>query len=266
MEEVSSLFISETYAYCNGLRQAHPGEKGLFFILTLLIALVNKSLLISLALAGFIIILLVVKARIPLLTILGFMLIPAGFVFLSLMVLVLSLTRETSGDLVLGAWAGYYLVISYSSVWLAKTVLAKAIGSLTCMIFLIFTTPLVDVMALLHRLKVPGILLELMVLTYRFIFVLLETAGQIYRAQEARCGFSTRVSAFRTLRLLIVNLFAKTLHRSRQLTLGLAGRGYRGVLLVPKELPPLSVSHLFGIVVFALVLGMIVLRAAGGVL
>jgi cobalt/nickel transport system permease protein len=260
------LFISETYAYCNGLRHVHPGEKGLFFILTLFIALVNKSLVISLVLAGFIMAVLVVKARIPLLTILGFMLIPAGFVFLSLVMLVLSITREASGGLVLGAWAGYYLVISYSGIWLAKTVLAKVIGSLTSMIFLLFTTPLVDLMALLHRLKVPGIFLELMVLTYRFIFVFLETAGQIYRAQEARCGFTTRSSAFRALRLLIVNLFTKTLHRSHQLTLGLAGRGYRGVLLVPKELPPLSVSHLLGIVVFVLVLGIIVLGAAGGVL
>ena len=260
------MFISETYAYCNGLRGVHPAEKGLFFILTLLIALVNKSLLISLALAALIIIVLVLKARIPLSTILGFMLIPEGFVFFSLSVLVLSLTSEATGGLILGEWAGYYLIVSFSGIWLAKTVLAKVIGSLTCMIFFIFTTPLVDIIALLHRLKVPGIWLELMVLTYRFIFVLLETAVAIYRAQEARCGFKSRASAFRSLRLLIVNLFGKTLHRSRQLVLGLTSRGYKGMILVPKEFPPLSAIHLLGIGAFDLVLGIIVLGTAGGIL
>ena len=65
--------------------------------------------------------------------------------------------------------------------------------------FLALTTPMTEIITVLHKLKVPVIITELMVLIYRFIFVFMETATTIRRAQLSRSGYVSMKSSFRSL-------------------------------------------------------------------
>ena len=45
-----------------------------------------------------------------------------------------------------------------------------------------------DILEVLRKMRLPALLIELMMLIYRFIFLLLETASAIMTAQESRLG------------------------------------------------------------------------------
>jgi cobalt/nickel transport system permease protein len=95
--------------------------------------------------------------------------------------------------------------------------------------FLALTTPLVDMLELFRRWRVPTILVDIMVIIYRFIFVLLESLERMYMAQDSRLGYHT--SYFRAMNsaaLLGSRLFIDAFQRSQRLQIALESRGYNG--------------------------------------
>jgi cobalt/nickel transport system permease protein len=94
---------------------------------------------------------------------------------------------------------------------------------------------MVDLLALLLRLKVPKLLVELMGLIYRFIFVLLETADTMFTAQNSRLGYSSLSTGYRSLGALASTVFIRAYKRSDELYTALESRGYEGELNVLDE-------------------------------
>ena len=67
----------------------------------------------------------------------------------------------------------------------------RAIAATTCLVFLSLTTPAADLLAGLRRLGLPAELVEIALLTYRFIFLIGESAIAMTHAQAARLGHAT---------------------------------------------------------------------------
>ena len=59
-------------------------------------------------------------------------------------------------------------------------------SSVSVCMSLSFNTPMTEILDVLKRLHFPGLFIELMLLTYRFIFILMEGASAIMTAQKAR--------------------------------------------------------------------------------
>ena len=74
------------------------------------------------------------------------------------------------------------LTVSWCGLGLAVFVAAKALTVLTLMLVLLASAPLEDTLKAAHALRVPGLLVQLAVLTYRYIFVL---AGELARLRVA---------------------------------------------------------------------------------
>jgi cobalt/nickel transport system permease protein len=74
---------------------------------------------------------------------------------------------------------------------------------------------------------VPSLLIDLIELTYRFIFIFLDTALAIHQAQASRLGYVSLRKGIRSLGLLISSLFLGVLQRSGQLTMAMNARGYQ---------------------------------------
>jgi cobalt/nickel transport system permease protein len=72
----------------------------------------------------------------------------------------------------------------------------------------------------------PHIVLELMLITYRFIFLLYDTAQGIRIAQRGRGGHVGFVRTLRDIAMLFTRLFSKTMERYRGLAQGLVSRGF----------------------------------------
>jgi cobalt/nickel transport system permease protein len=100
-------------------------------------------------------------------------------------------------------------------------------GSISCLYFLTLTTPITVILSVLRKLKVPSLLVDLIELTYRFIFIFLDTALAIHQSQASRLGYGSFRKGIRSLGLLISSLFLGVLQRSGQLTMAMNARGYQ---------------------------------------
>lgn len=116
--------------------------------------------------------------------------------------------------------------ISNIGVHRALLLAVRLAAALSCFYFLILTTPFSALLQVLARLKIPHIVLELMLITYRFIFLLYDTAVSIRMAQQSRGGHAAFRRTMQDLGMLFTRLFAKTMERYRGLALGLTSRGF----------------------------------------
>jgi cobalt/nickel transport system permease protein len=109
-------------------------------------------------------------------------------------------------------------------------VCARSLGALAALLFLVLTTPLIDLIALLRRLRTPEILLEIMVLCYRMLFVFSAAVHDTLTAQSARLGYSTNRLALRSLGGLTASLTLQVWQRANDLHVAAQSRNSDGPL------------------------------------
>lgn len=98
--------------------------------------------------------------------------------------------------------------------------------------------------------------MEIASLIYRFAFGLLESAGAIHEAQEARLGYANRKAAMRSASMGVSMLFLRSWDRARRLEEGLSGRGYEDTLRTLDPVLARSTAFLAGgIAVLAVLIG-----------
>jgi cobalt/nickel transport system permease protein len=106
----------------------------------------------------------------------------------------------------------------------------RSLGALAALLFLVLTTPLVDLIALLRRLKTPELLLEIMVLCYRMLFVFSAAVHETWNAQSARLGYASARLTIRSLGGLVANLTLQIWQRAHALHLAAQARNNDGPL------------------------------------
>lgn len=210
-------------AWTNRWSRRAPGEKlllggGLLVLALVLPPLTTAPLIIAVATLAA-----VVGAGVPARLFATVMAIPVGFLLTGAPVLALSLDLHH----------GVHVALAPGGLVLAAEVTVRSLAAVTCLTFLILTTPLADLLAVLGRCGVPRLVLELMLLTYRLIFVFLERAAAGRRALAARLGTAGFAVTVRSLGLLAAGLFQHSLDKGRRLEIGLAARASDGGLPVP---------------------------------
>jgi len=239
------MFPTDSYAYTSPLRRIDPVEKGVVTLFSLLVALVGPAPVTPLLVAMFLGALTVFWAGIPGRAYLKLYLLPLGFLVLGWFSLALSfspLAGSTTGyeagwlpariALSIGPWQLYFTPAGLRT---AGAMMARSLGALSCLYFFALTTPLTQLVSMLNVLRVPGLISELLLLIYRFTFVLLDVATAIYLAQSARNGYARIKNGYFSLGQLVANLFLKAMAKGRAVFLALEARGYQGELRVLPE-------------------------------
>lgn len=129
----------------------------------------------------------------------------------------------------------------------AVAVLLRSGAAVACLLLLAATTPTPDLIQAARRLGLPAELAEVMLLTWRFLFLLLGAAETIRLAQEARLGWHGWRRSLRSLGLLIAMLLPRAMESARRLEIGLAARGFDGQLRMLGRTRPASLPVLGGI-------------------
>jgi cobalt/nickel transport system permease protein len=124
---------------------------------------------------------------------------------------------------------------------------ARSEAALTCLLFLALTTPASDLVSGLRRLGLPAEVTEVALLTYRFLFLLADTAMAMNNAQAARLGHIGVRRRLHSLGVLIANLLPRALDRARRLEIGLSARGWTGDMRVLSPPSPLSLPGLIAV-------------------
>lgn len=229
----------DRYAYSNRIHRLHPAYKAGCSLLAIVLCLSIDRPLVNLLILGLMMSLTIFWAGLPGRFVLRLSLAEGGFLFVGVIGVAISVSIDPiPGALSLGP---LWLIIGAESAWSAVNLLTRALGCVAAMNFLALTTPMVDLMDLLRRLRVPEVLVDLMGLIYRFIFVLLDSLERMRLAQEVRLGYGNWRSSLHSAAQLATNLFIETFRRSRNLETALQGRGWDGTLRVlPREY-----EHLF---------------------
>lgn len=119
--------------------------------------------------------------------------------------------------------------ISAQGVRSAAFLLGRAETSATFAALLVLTTPWPHVLKALSSLGVPDAIVAVLGMTYRYIFVLLRTAGEIMEARRSRIMSRMNRSARRHLLITTLGaLLGKSLVLAQDIHTAMIARGYRG--------------------------------------
>jgi len=218
-------------AWAGPWRRIRVGEKLLLCLGLLLTALATPawpgSALVAAAAVG----LALGPARIPARALATAFAPPAAFILVGGASIALRV-GEASAD---PWWAWGPLSLDAASAARAADVSAHAIAGTLALLLLATTTPMVDLLTWLHRLRVPGPLLEVASLTYRLLFVLLETALGVRDASAARLGDAPAGPdavrrRWRNTATGLGTVLVRTWDRAARLQAGLEARGLDGEL------------------------------------
>jgi cobalt/nickel transport system permease protein len=214
--------IQEVFAQGNSfVHRSQPALRlllatGYSFVLALMNDLValGTGLLFSCALAA--------AARLPIKPLAARL--AAAIGFLALVWVVLPLTYGGKPLASIGP-----LAISKSGVLLCLQITIKSTAILIAFTALVATMQTATLGHTLYTLHVPGKLVQLLLLAYRYIFVIEQEYHRLYRAPKMR-NFrpSSNLHTYRTYAYLVGMLFVRASERARRVHLSMKCRGFTG--------------------------------------
>ncbi len=215
--------LTELSAYTNRWRQAPPAAKGLFSFCGMAAAFAAGSPRTALLVALILSAATILGAGVPVLRYLRVATPALLFLLASGLSLVVSLDFG-------GSTGGLSAHLAGAELPRIAQVSCRSLACLTALLFLALTTPLVDIVSLLRRCRLPDTLLDLMTLCYRTLFVMSEAVHETITAQSARLGYATFTLSLRSLGGLVANLSVQVWQRSQVLQLAALARNNDGAL------------------------------------
>ncbi len=224
----------DRYAYGNRIRRLNPIYKTGFSLTAILICLSVNRFPVSAACLFLMALLAILWAGLPIRFFLKVLLAEGGFLLLGVLGVAVSVSAVPfENGIALGP---IWIVVTIPSILFAENLFMRSLACASALNFLAFTTPVVDLIDLMRRFRFPEILIDLMVLIYRFLFTLMDSLDRMVLARKVRFGFNGWKNSFHSIADICTNLFIEAIRRSRNLENALSGRGWDGHLKVlPQE-------------------------------
>jgi cobalt/nickel transport system permease protein len=153
------------------------------------------------------------------------------------------------------------LVITRTGATTVLFLLLRVSTSVSLTLLLILSTSWNTVLSALSVLRVPDVFILILGMTYRYIYLLLHTANDMFLSRKSRVvGRLSGAEERRTLAAISATLLGKSLNLSSEVYLAMQSRGFRGtiVTLKPFHMRPrdwLWLGIFLAVTVLAVVLG-----------
>lgn len=232
-------------AFTNAWRHRNPWEKVLFGGGLLVVALLVPPFPWCIVIAVVVTLAATFGAKIPALSWIGVLSVPLSFAILTALGILVEIDNGSGGFSLSMDWAGLPL---------AGGLLLRSFAAISCLAFIGWTTPLMELIPVFQRLGIPIVLIDLALMIYRFLFVTATTLGEMKRAQSWRLGRADYRSRMRALSMLAGGLFLRCVQRARRLENGIEARGYQGRLWVLAPRHAASPAVITGILALQIVL------------
>lgn len=197
----------------------------------------------------------VALGRAPLKLYLKLLLAPVGFAVTG--VLIIAFFSGSGQELLSFKLMGYPVSLRKDGLELALLVLSRSLSGMCCLYFLVLTTPMIELFAVLKATRLPESFIELSMLIYRYIFVFLGMAISIRYAQTVRLGYSSFSRSLRSLGMLGSTLFVRSWEQGDKLFLAMNSRCYDGKMTLfevhrPVRAPELLLTSAYFLLTLAL--------------
>ena len=254
------MLMLDTLAAHSGLRRVSPGLKTAFSVLVLLLCVGAADALVGIAVAASMAALMWLLGKVTPGRIFQLLRIPMVFLVVSCAVILLEPGRGSFGIWQLQV-GNLWLCVTRDSLHRAVTLFFQAMGAVTCLYFLSTSTPMPQLIGVLHRCHVPQLVIELMYLIYRYLFVLLDVQQKLTTAASARLGYAGVRRSVSTAGRVSGALLSSSFRRSSLCFDAMESRGYDGRLAFLSHTPPLRWEHLLAAFAYVLaLLGLILVR------
>ena len=153
--------------------------------------------------------------------------------------------------------------IYHPGVVLAAQITLKSNAILFAFIALIATMSLATLGHALHRLGVPEKMVHLLLMTYRYLFVIELEYLRLMRASKIR-GFrpGTNVNTYRTYSYVIGMLFVRAAARAERVYQAMLCRGFNGKFYSLQEFQTTAASWIFSIIMTIFIMAMILMEVS----
>lgn len=194
----------DEYAYSSKLKNWNSSLKVLFSFVIMILSICSQNIIVPILISVSAGVITIYTGKIRTIEYLSFMCIP--LVFLIMTSIAIMLDFNFSG--------GFSVKILPENIYRAMHISSKAIGAVSAMYMMSLSTPVTEIIAVLGKLKLPFIIIELMNLIYKYIFVLLDSQAKMKNSAAARLGYCNFRTSLKTFGLICGNLFAVSLRRA----------------------------------------------------
>lgn len=219
------VYTIDDYAYRSPLRNWNLALKAGFAMAVLVMGIGISQPLVSgwMIMTGLLVSIL--GCRVPVRDYLELLAVPLVFVALGCAAIAVQINLED----------GLHLYLSRESVMEAVNVALRTLGAVSILYVLVLSTPVHEIAAVLRRLHVPKIMTELMVLIYRYIFLLVDAQHTMRLAAESRLGYCDFKTSCRTFGHSMSSLLLVSMRKASRYYDAMLSRGYDGELLFLEE-------------------------------
>lgn len=250
------MILIDKLSYHSKLRYVNASEKLMYAVLTLVLCILSRS--VRVAVLVFVVngMLTVGKGGIRLFHYIKLLMIPIVFLIVGTGAIIVNVS-ETPLDAFAFSVGKWYITGSREGVQQGTGLCATALSAVSCLYFLSLNTVMTDILGACRKLHLPSLLIELMLLIYRFIFVLSETAHSITISQQSRLGSKDMKTRIRSFGAMGAALFLLALKRSNALYDAMESRCYDGNIRVLSRNQQARAGEIAAIAVFDIILVLI---------
>jgi cobalt/nickel transport system permease protein len=256
----------DSVAQQSAFRQINTGTKLLLALGSLILCLISPSPVVPL-LSGIILsLVLIIPGKTSPLLYGELLLGPAIFTVMSVVVLLFLLG---GGDVIWRfnpvPWIN--LSITTEAVKQSTLVFCRVFGCSVSLFFITLTTPMTDLFNGMKRIGIPIELIDLMMIIYRYIFIICAQAVEIWQAQVMRLGYSRPLEATRSFSMLCGMLFISSWNAGEDLVRAMDCRCYDGIFPSLDLAEPVKMRSLIPVAVYLAGLSAVLLvMRPGGVI
>lgn len=168
--------------------------------------------------------------------------VPVAFLTLGGIVILFEFGSEATGVLNVPLFGGYIYVTPKTQMT-ALTVMAKAMGAVSCLYALSLSTTVTEIIDVLRKAHCPDVIVELMYLIYRYIFLLLSMYRSMKDAAESRLGYVTKKRAMATTGSVFAGLLIRSYMRAGRNFDAMESRCFDRDIRFLEDRKPLMPSH-----------------------
>ena len=227
--------IIDDYAYKNKLSKVNPNVKFAIGMLLLILSLINPYNYISLLVIAIMSFVIVGVAKIEFKDYIHFIKIPLVFLFISIIMILLNFSVDKESLLYSINIGSLYIGVSSESITSSTRLFFRALSCLTCIYFIMLTTPFNQLIFVFKKLHLPNTVLEISMLMYRFIFIFMEEVVDIRKSQEFRFGYINLKNGYNSFGLLVNMLFKRMMIRYDEMSIALDMKLYNGTFYIVEE-------------------------------
>lgn len=221
------MLIIDKYAYQNRWIDISPIYKWWGYLSILVLAMMT-SMLWQLALFLLLSVATCYAGRLTSAQYLKWLSLPFGFLVMSLFAMLLTYSDSSSTLIASIPMLDGYIGVSAQTVNTALTTLFRCLCSIAATLCFVVITPFNQCVVLLKKARLPSVLVEQILLTYRFIFIFIEEAHAIFIAQTLRFGYTRRGLWLKSLAMLVGVLLQRVMIRHQHMQSALAVKLYQG--------------------------------------